>query len=60
MMGNQLRIFARNMFRSITQSNKNKLAFKARKYLDQLYQDQLRLQKFQADQAEALEKDQGE
>ena len=43
-MGNQLRIFARKMFRQVNKRQKNKLETRARQYLEQCSKDQEKLQ----------------
>ena len=43
-MGNQLRIFARKMFRQVNKRQKKKLETRARQYLDQCSKDQEKLQ----------------
>jgi hypothetical protein len=44
-MGNQLRLFAQQMFKKLNTSQKKKLEIKAKQYLDQCLKDQKKLQK---------------
>ena len=43
-MGNQLRVFARKMFKQVNKRQKKKLETRARQYLDQCSKDQEKLQ----------------